>query len=72
MPGTLPAGRSFPALILVAWFLMTKGFFYAFVRTWTRILAGCHAFEPARLGGGVTLRGLNDRKGQRLADGVLA
>jgi MoaA/NifB/PqqE/SkfB family radical SAM enzyme len=32
---------------------------------------GCYAYEDAHLGGGVTLRELNDRKGQELVDGVL-
>src|SRR3954467_10151380 len=32
---------------------------------------GCYAYEDAHLGGGVTLRELNDRKGQKLIDGVL-
>jgi MoaA/NifB/PqqE/SkfB family radical SAM enzyme len=32
---------------------------------------GCYAYEDAHLGGGVTLRGLRDRKGQELIDGVL-
>ena len=32
---------------------------------------GCYAYEDAHLGGGVTLRSLNDRKGQALVDGVL-
>lgn len=32
---------------------------------------GCYAYEEAHLGGGVTLRDLNDRKGQLLIDGVL-
>lgn len=32
---------------------------------------GCYAYEPAHLGGGVTLRELSDRKGQALIDGVL-
>src|SRR6201996_4090582 len=32
---------------------------------------GCYAYEDAHLGGGVTLRQLNDRKGQELVDGVL-
>ena len=32
---------------------------------------GCYAYEDAHLGGGVTLRSLNDRKGQELVDGVL-
>ncbi|MGC2658575.1 MAG: radical SAM protein, partial [Bryobacteraceae bacterium] len=32
---------------------------------------GCYAYEDAHLGGGVTLRQLNDRKGQELIDGVL-
>ncbi len=32
---------------------------------------GCYAYEDAHLGGGVTLRELNDRKGQHLIDGVL-
>jgi sulfatase maturation enzyme AslB (radical SAM superfamily) len=32
---------------------------------------GCYAFDDAHLGGGQTLRDLNDRKGQFLIDGVL-
>src|SRR3954469_24090537 len=33
---------------------------------------GCYAYDDAHLGGGgITLRGLNDRKGQELIDGVL-
>lgn len=32
---------------------------------------GCYAYEDAHLGGGLTLRNLNDRKGQELIDGVL-
>jgi len=32
---------------------------------------GCYAYEDAHLGGGVTLRQLNDLKGQELIDGVL-
>jgi sulfatase maturation enzyme AslB (radical SAM superfamily) len=32
---------------------------------------GCYAYENDHLGGGVTLRELNDRKGQELIDGVL-
>jgi sulfatase maturation enzyme AslB (radical SAM superfamily) len=32
---------------------------------------GCYAFDAAHLGGGRTLRDLNDRKGQALIDGVL-
>ena len=32
---------------------------------------GCYAYDDAHLGGGRTLRGLNDRKGQVLIDGVL-
>ncbi len=32
---------------------------------------GCYAYEDAHLGGGVTLRELNDRKGQELIEGVL-
>jgi MoaA/NifB/PqqE/SkfB family radical SAM enzyme len=32
---------------------------------------GCYAFDDAHLGGGVTLRGLHDRKGRELIDGVL-
>lgn len=32
---------------------------------------GCYAYDPAHLGGGTTLRALNDRKGQELIDGVL-
>jgi sulfatase maturation enzyme AslB (radical SAM superfamily) len=33
---------------------------------------GCYAYETAHLGGGVTLRGLRDFKGQELIDGVIA
>jgi len=32
---------------------------------------GCYAYEDAHLGGGRTLRELNDRRGQALVDGVL-
>lgn len=32
---------------------------------------GCYAYENDHLGGGITLRELNDRKGQELIDGVL-
>jgi sulfatase maturation enzyme AslB (radical SAM superfamily) len=32
---------------------------------------GCYAFDAAHLGGGQTLRDLNDRRGQALIDGVL-
>ena len=32
---------------------------------------GCYAYDDAHLGGGMTLRGLRDRKGQDLIDGVL-
>src|SRR3984893_18923011 len=32
---------------------------------------GCYAYDDAHLGGGETLRGLSDRKGQELIDGVL-
>jgi len=32
---------------------------------------GCYAYDDAHLGGGATLRGLADRKGQELIDGVL-
>ncbi len=32
---------------------------------------GCYAYDDAHLGGSVTLRGLQDRKGQELIDGVL-
>ena len=32
---------------------------------------GCYAYDDAHLGGGRTLRDLNDRKGQALVDGVL-
>jgi MoaA/NifB/PqqE/SkfB family radical SAM enzyme len=32
---------------------------------------GCYAYDEGHLGGGVTLRSLNDRKGQALIDGVL-
>ena len=33
---------------------------------------GCYAYDDAHLGGGTTLRSLNDHKGQELIDGVLA
>jgi len=32
---------------------------------------GCYAYDEAHLGGGITLRGLRDRKGEELIDGVL-
>ena len=32
---------------------------------------GCYAYDDAHLGGGITLRGLRDHKGQELIDGVL-
>jgi MoaA/NifB/PqqE/SkfB family radical SAM enzyme len=32
---------------------------------------GCYAYDDAHLGGGITLRGLRDHKGQALIDGVL-
>src|ERR1700742_1601875 len=32
---------------------------------------GCYAYEDGHLGGGITLRQLNDRKGQSLVDGVV-
>jgi MoaA/NifB/PqqE/SkfB family radical SAM enzyme len=32
---------------------------------------GCYAYDDGHLGGGITLRSLNDRKGQALIDGVL-
>ena len=32
---------------------------------------GCYAYEDAHLGGGITLRGLRDRKGDELVEGVL-
>lgn len=32
---------------------------------------GCYAYDDAHLGGGITLRGLRDYKGQALIDGVL-
>jgi sulfatase maturation enzyme AslB (radical SAM superfamily) len=32
---------------------------------------GCYAYEEAHLGGSITLRELNDRKGQELVDGVM-
>lgn len=32
---------------------------------------GCYAYDPAHLGGGLTLRGLSDYKGQALVDAVL-
>ena len=32
---------------------------------------GCYAYDAAHLGGDVTLREMNDRKGQALIDGVL-
>jgi hypothetical protein len=35
------------------------------------IAPGCYAYDDAHLGGGITLRGLRDRQGQELIDGVL-
>jgi len=32
---------------------------------------GCYAYDDAHLGGGMTLRGLRDRKGKELVDGIM-
>lgn len=32
---------------------------------------GCYAYDPAHLGGDITLRQLNDRKGEELIEGIL-
>src|SRR5438445_10462580 len=40
-------------------------------REWPLRCPGCYAYADAHLGGGKTLRDLNDRRGQSLVDGVL-
>jgi sulfatase maturation enzyme AslB (radical SAM superfamily) len=61
--------------ILQAWGKILKGEYPALSIEITRECPlrcpGCYAFDDAHLGGGQTLRDLNDRKGQALIDGVL-
>ena len=61
--------------ILQAWGNILKGEYPALSIEITRECPlrcpGCYAFDDAHLGGGQTLRDLNDRKGQALIDGVL-
>ena len=61
--------------ILQAWKMILKGqppsLSIEITRECPLRCPGCYAYEDGHLGGGVTLRGLRDRKGQELIDGVL-
>ena len=61
--------------ILQAWRKILKGEFPSLSIEITRECPlkcpGCYAYDEAHLGGGRTLRELNDRRGQALVDGVL-
>ena len=61
--------------ILQAWNMILKGkppsLSIEITRECPLRCPGCYAYEDGHLGGGVTLRGLRDRKGQELVDGVL-
>jgi MoaA/NifB/PqqE/SkfB family radical SAM enzyme len=61
--------------ILQAWNMILKGtppsLSIEITRECPLRCPGCYAYEDGHLGGGVTLRGLRDRKGQELIDGVL-
>ena len=61
--------------ILRAWYKILKGerpsLSIEITRECPLRCAGCYAYDDAHLGGGVTLRGLRDRKGRELIDGVL-
>jgi sulfatase maturation enzyme AslB (radical SAM superfamily) len=66
-----------PSDIIQAWAKILKGerpsLSIEITRECPLRCAGCYAYEEAHLGGGgLTLRSLNDRKGQELIDGVLA
>ena len=61
--------------ILQAWAKILKGEYPSLSIEITRECPlkcpGCYAYDEAHLGGGQTLRQLNDRRGQALVDGVL-
>jgi len=61
--------------VLQAWRKILKGEYPALSIEITRECPlkcpGCYAYDDAHLGGGRTLRELNDRRGQALVDGVL-
>ncbi|MFZ3217056.1 MAG: radical SAM protein [Candidatus Acidiferrales bacterium] len=61
--------------VLQAWGKILKGEYPALSIEITRECPlrcpGCYAYDNAHLGGGQTLRDLNDRRGQSLVDGVL-
>ena len=61
--------------VLQAWSMILKGqppsLSIEITRECPLRCPGCYAYEDGHLGGGVTLRGLRDRKGQELIDGVL-
>src|SRR5262249_32260063 len=62
--------------ILSAWRKILRGerpsLSIEITREWPRRCPGCYAYDDAHLGGSTTLRNLNDYKGQKLIDGVLA
>jgi MoaA/NifB/PqqE/SkfB family radical SAM enzyme len=62
--------------ILLAWKKILKGqqpsLSIEITRECPLSCPGCYAYDAAHLGGDLTLRELNDRKGQALIDGVLA
>jgi sulfatase maturation enzyme AslB (radical SAM superfamily) len=70
----LPASISIPE-ILRAWGIILKGerpsLSIEITRECPLRCPGCYAYEENHLGAGVTLRSLNDRKGQELIDGVI-
>ncbi len=77
---TLCSGRKRPAAVYIhqivqAWGKILKGEYPSLSIEITKECPlncpGCYAYEDAHLGGGRTLRELNDRRGQALVDGVL-
>jgi MoaA/NifB/PqqE/SkfB family radical SAM enzyme len=64
-----------PAKIIQAWGKILKGeppsLSIEITRECPLKCPGCYAYDDAHLGGGRTLRDLNDRRGQSLVDGVL-
>jgi MoaA/NifB/PqqE/SkfB family radical SAM enzyme len=73
-----PSGKATAVLtsqILQAWGKILKGqspsLSIEITRECPLKCPGCYAYDAAHLGGGKTLRDLNDRRGQALVDGVL-